>query len=149
MRGYIFEIAEKKEELHTINHNDFEDTISSLGVDRIKTLEKNDRDFVVGNFIDKLIRLGARKTEDGGFVITKEAKLNHFRERFQLFKQLAETLTLEEFSTSMLDTLKSHIAYTFGDVIYDMYDGEYDFDDWLRLSDVNTTYYIGNVIQMG
>ena len=148
MRGYIFEVVTKKEDRYFVNHTDFEDEIYHLGVDRIKTLDTKEAEFVSTNFINKLVKYGARRTTNGGFVVTNEMKLNYFRQRFHRFKKAVGNLTLFEFSTSTLDTIKTHILNSFGDVVFDP-EGEFEFDDWVRVCEVNQVFYIGNVIQMG
>ena len=96
-----------------------------------------------------------RDKDEAFFVIvTRDAKLNYWRTRYNEFKHLAENLTLEEMAgladnSTSVSMLKSHLEETYADIVCEGYGGSWTtFDDWMRSAEENTKYYIGTILSM-
>lgn len=80
-------------------------------------------------------------------IFTEEVKINYFKSSFEKFKKLAESCSLEEFSTTSLYNLRFSILDPYGECVY-INDTLYEFEQFLRESLTHKKYYLGNVVWM-
>ena len=81
-------------------------------------------------------------------IFNRNARRNFFKKRFDEMKAVAESITLYEFSTDKVSTLKSLIIDNYSDAVY-FNSCFYTEDDFIRMAEAGRKYYIGHVVYMG
>lgn len=144
-RGYLYELATEKDNLGNVTESDFYDKCG-VYADYFENLA------FYQTATDELLKcLQSRgidvNFEDKSFILTQETQLNYFKSNYQLFMKMAKDLTLEQFADpGKAYELSRFITDTYSDAVY--INAFYDFDDFMRDAELDTRYYIGNVILM-
>ena len=160
MRGHMFEVATDIFELFSLDENSLDDSIQTLGVDYVSNVDKETQHKLVLDLVRNLESCGADfkiiQVFDGYECfavsnITLEVKKNYYKQRFDLTKNLAAEITLEEFSNNPynmnLYNLKKSISDDWGDMVRLNY-LNFTLDCFIRNADPDFTYYFGNVVYL-
>lgn len=150
MRGYIFEVSTTVDNLGTLGEDDFYGALSELGANYVEDVNGEEKLRIIQDTLKDLYDQGAEKLEldsNFGIILTDACKENYFRKRYHAIKKMVSEMSLQEFATSDLYSLRSNIEDTYSDIVY-FNDTEYTFDRWLREAEVDVPYYFGNVIIM-
>lgn len=146
MRGFLYEIDQNPENLGSITKVDFYEgvgvTAEWFSDGTIDDLEP---------VLNRLHEAGAEMGVDQNypyFVLTPEAKQNYFREKFQKAKSIMEEMTLEEFSKSTLETMRSAIENDWDDAVCTGGTTPAPLDRWIREAKTGVKFYLGNVVVM-
>ena len=156
----MFEVATDIFELFSLDENSLDDSIQTLGVDYVSNVDKETQHKLVLDLVRNLESCGADfkiiQVFDGYECfavsnITLEVKKNYYKQRFDLTKNLAAEITLEEFSNNPynmnLYNLKKSISDDWGDMVRLNY-LNFTLDCFIRNADPDFTYYFGNVVYL-
>ena len=146
-RGYIYEISENKEELFRMDESDFYEKIN-FEADYFSNENLEERSFLE----EKLNPLGIEFVHEKGtdhitFMISEQQKENYFQDRYEKLKKKVNEITLAEFAQGRFDDIQSLIEDTFDDAMYYNYE-LMTLDTFIRISNPNSKYYLGNVVLM-
>lgn len=145
-RGYIFEVAEEKDDLLNITADHFYERLSEFHVDYVS--DEIDVDVVTQNFLEMLQQYGfSVDFAEKSFVVTTDGKMQYFRSRFAAVQKMITEMTLLTFATSELYSLRSLIQDDYSDIVCDPNGMCHDVDCWIRIADTHK-YYIGGVVLM-
>ena len=146
MRGIIYEIKKKTEHLGVMDESDFYE-MNGVEFDYVKNEEKTEGTSEAGTFLNWLRSFGA-PVSGNSFSLTETVKEKIFSENYSKFKKLAEKMTLREFSTSNLYTLRSCIEDPYGDAVHTEEDCFLPLERWIREAETGVRYYVGNCVIM-
>lgn len=149
-RGYIYEVNTNLDRAVKINEAMFYESIDSLAVDYVSDLDVEEQNCLKQDLLDMLKKIGAKIIQEGdlyGYILSEDVKMNLFRNRYRKAQAIFKQMTLKEFSTSSLYSLRELIHDDYDDCIY-MFDSLYPFDQWLRESECDVPYYLGNIVFM-
>ena len=96
--------------------------------------------------LNLLSKLGA-KTGENFFILTDDVKYQYFASRLDKIKEIVSNLTLEEFASSDMYTLKYLIENDYGDLVYEN-ENLISLDQWIREADTGVKYFVGNTVYM-
>ena len=146
MRGTIYEISRTPENLGAMDESDFYE-MSGVEFDYVKNEEKTEGTSEAGTFLNWLRSFGA-PISGNSFILTKTVKEKIFSENYSKFKKLTDNMTLREFSTSNLYTLRSCIEDPYGDAVHTKEDSFLPLERWIREAETDVKYYVGNCVIM-
>lgn len=146
MRGIIYEIRKSLENLGLMDESDFYE-MNGVEFDYVKSEEKTEGASEAETFLKWLKSFGA-PVSDNSFILTETVKEKIFSENYSKFKRLADNMTLREFSTSNLYTLRSCIEDPYGDAVHTEEDYFLPFERWIREAETDVRYYVGNCVIM-
>lgn len=147
MRGFMFEISINPEQLRELTADEF--AARSDSGTWGEWFHDEDANCVLENYESSFKNTGIIfDTDDKGLylAISEQAKLSHFKSRYECTKKVMEDMSLLEFATSSCDTLKSLIEDTWTDAVFWNY--PVTWDRFIREAELDKKYYIGNVIGM-
>lgn len=136
-RGTIFEISKRKTGM--INEENFYDIVPIMA-DYVEDSQNQDC------LLNLLSKLGA-KTGENFFILTDDVKYQYFASRLDKIKEIVSNLTLEEFASSDMYTLKYLIENDYGDLVYEN-ENLISLDQWIREADTGVKYFVGNTVYM-
>jgi len=151
MRGFLFEIAESKENTGNLTADDFACTRD--GGSFAEWYEDLNREGALNNMNELPADYGieSSREEDGTlyFVFGPETKEKIFTKRFEDCKKEAMAMTLEKFASENVYRLQLSIEDGYDDAVY-LAEEEYavTMDKFIRMADPGRKYYIGNIIGM-
>lgn len=146
MRGTIYEISKASENLGLMDESDFYEMIG-VEFDYVKNEEKTEGASAAETFF-KWLRSFGTPISGNSFVLTETVKEKIFSENYSKFKKLADSMTLREFATSNLYTLRSHIEDPYGDAVHTEEDSFLPLERWIREAETGVRYYVGNCVIM-
>ena len=153
MRGYIYEVTT---EINNVGFMDESDFYSLVGVEADYFEDAEYEDDKVKDYLESWEKYGAEtgmeEKDDGKeipwIIFNRNARRNFFKKRFDEMKAVAESITLDEFSTDKVSTLKSLIIDNYSNAVY-FNSCFYPEDDFIRLAEAGRKYYIVHVDYMG
>lgn len=153
MRGYIYEVTT---EINNVGFMDESDFYSLVGVEADYFVDAEYEDDKVKDYLESWEKYGAEtgmeEKDDGEeipwIIFNRNARRNFFKKRFDEMKAVAESITLDEFSTDKVSILKSLIIDNYSDAVY-FNSCFYTEDDFIRMAEAGRKYYIGHVVYMG
>ena len=146
MRGTIYEISKAPENLGLMDESDFYE-MNGVEFDYVKNEEKTEGASAAETFL-KWLRSFGTPISGNSFILTETVKEKIFSENYSKFKKLADSMTLREFSTSNLYTLRSHIEDPYGDAVHTEEDSFLPLERWIREAETGVRYYVGNCVIM-
>ena len=146
MRGTIYEISKNPENLGVMDESDFYE-MSGVEFDYVKNEEKVEGASAAETFLHWLKSFGT-PISGNSFVLTEMVKEKIFSKNYAKFKELADSMTLREFATSNLYTLRSCIEDPYGDAVHTEEDAFLPLERWIREAETDVRYYVGNCVIM-
>ena len=146
-RGTMYELQRTKELLNDLQEYQLYDHLPDIAeyVETVKNREE-EKEYLLEDMKDLGAVVGSEEGIDY-IIFTKDCKENYFRERFLKVKKMVGDMSLEEFSSSDLCTLRDTIQDDWGDMVYKE-DFMMPFDQFIRTADADVKYYIGNMIYL-
>lgn len=153
MRGYIYEITTEIHNCGFMYEADFYD-LAGTEADYFEDAEYEEKK--VKDYLESWEKYGAEtgteENDDGEeipwIIFNRNARRNFFKKRFDEMKTVAESITLDEFSTDKVSTLKSLIIDNYSNAVC-FNSCFYTEDDFIRMAEMGKKYYIGHVVYMG
>lgn len=151
-RGNLYELRTDRNDLNTMDESDFYEGCGYIA----EYFENADIESNVEYLLTTLqlsgIQTGEEYDEEENvrypyFILTQEGKETYFKDRFEKAKVMLNQMTLSEFATNTYDLIHT-IEDDYTDAVY-CNGCFYDLDYFIRTADVDTKYYIGNVVLMG
>lgn len=151
MRGFLFEIAESKENIGDLTADDF--VCTRNGSSFAEWYEDLDKESVLDAVKESSADYGIEsgREEDGAlyFVFAPDTKEKIFAKRFKRFQEEAARMTLEGFASETICRLQMLIEDEYDDAVY-LAEGQYavTMDKFIRMVDPGRKYYVGDIIGM-
>ena len=151
MRGFLLEVATKKQNLYEMDADTFAGTRDGASfaewyADMKEPLSRE--------HIQKALEMNGcicRTQKDGTiqFSISEDAKERYFNERYQKFLEAAKKMSLKDFASGKLDQIRDIMEDSYSNAVY-LAEEQYaiTFDQFFRMAQEDTNYFIGNLIAM-
>lgn len=149
-RGCIYEVYTEETQYIGIKEDMFYESVDSLAIDYVLDISAEEQNDLKKRMLDILKKSGAKiikKDDMYGFILSNEVKMSLFCDRYHKAKEFFEQMSLKEFSTSDLYSLRELIHEDYDDCVY-AFDSLYPFDQWIREAECNVPYYLGNIVLM-
>ena len=150
MRGYLFEISQSPNHIGDLTADMFSETKDgSCYADAYQDAKPS-------TVLKKYLTIAQKHNITYGFnrdvpyvILDPVSKKSLFLEKFQMFRKIAKTLTLDVFASDEMSSLQNLIENTYGDAVYLVDDGyAVSADEFIRRAVPGIPYFIGNVLMM-